>query len=180
MGNPKRMFEEAQMVRRVKSYLKNMKIVTDYKMKDYEEKLHQMSIECEAPVGGIPQSISSLSQHSLRKRNPSPTPSAVSSASSASHHSNNIHNQNNVPASTSTVGLNSESQKKGMNTSGNSFGVNASFSGQSAVLNSLSPSHPKFGAASPHAVKKLLALSEQGKTRPKSTNTPGSNAASIQ
>ena len=36
------------------------------------------------------------------------------------------------------------------------------------------------GAASPHAVKKLLALSEQGKTRPKSTNTPGSNAASIQ
>jgi hypothetical protein len=55
------------MVRRVKSYLKNMKIVTDYKMKDYEEKLHQMSIECEAPVGGIPQSISSLSQHSVSK-----------------------------------------------------------------------------------------------------------------
>ena len=44
-----------------------MKIVTDYKMKDYEEKLHQMSIECEAPVGGIPQSISSLGQHSVSK-----------------------------------------------------------------------------------------------------------------
>ena len=56
------------MVRRVKSYLKNMKIVTDYKMKDYEEKLHQMSIECEAPVGGIPQSIHSLGQHSVRKQ----------------------------------------------------------------------------------------------------------------
>ena len=57
---------QAQMVRRVKSYLKNMKIVTDYKMKDYEEKLHQMSIECEAPVGGIPPSIHSLGQHSVR------------------------------------------------------------------------------------------------------------------
>ena len=53
------------MVRRVKSYLKNMKIITDYKMKDYEEKLHQMSIECEAPAGGIPPSISSLGQHSV-------------------------------------------------------------------------------------------------------------------
>ena len=57
---------QAQMVRRVKSYLKNMKIVTDYKMKDYEEKLHQMSIECEAPVGGIPPAIHSLGQHSVR------------------------------------------------------------------------------------------------------------------
>ena len=57
------------MVRRVKSYLKNMKIITDYKMKDYEEKLHQMSIECEAPVGGIPPSISSLGQHSVSNKN---------------------------------------------------------------------------------------------------------------
>ena len=165
------------MVRRVKSYLKNMKIVTDYKMKDYEEKLHQMSIECEAPVGGIPQSIHSLGQHSvrknthftsssnkqnepkirkinelhqkyllsnfqLRKRNPSPTPSAVSSTSSASHHSNNIHNQNN---NTTNPSINSDSAKKGLNTSGNSLGVNTSFTNQSAVLNSLSPSHPKFG-----------------------------------
>ena len=57
------------MVRRVKSYLKNMKIITDYKMKDYEEKLHQMSIECEAPAGGIPPSISSLGQHSVSTSN---------------------------------------------------------------------------------------------------------------
>ena len=46
--NPKRMFEEAQMVRRVKAYLKNMRIITD------EERLHQMSLECEAPAGGLP------------------------------------------------------------------------------------------------------------------------------
>ena len=40
------------MVRRVKAYLKNMKVITD------EEKLHAMSLECEPPVGGaiqIPQ-----------------------------------------------------------------------------------------------------------------------------
>ena len=36
------------MVRRVKAYLKNMRIITD------EERLHQMSLECEAPAGGIP------------------------------------------------------------------------------------------------------------------------------
>ena len=53
------------MVRRVKSYLKNMKIVTDYKMKDYEERLHQMSIECEAPAGGMPPIIHSMGQHSV-------------------------------------------------------------------------------------------------------------------
>merc|ERR1711963_1309524 len=116
--NPKRMFEEAQMVRRVKAYLKNMKVITD------EEKLLAMSMECEPPSGGI-----QIAQPSLRKRNPSPTPSAVSSTSS---------------------GL---SEKKINN---NTHGGSAS---------SLHP--PKFGAAGPQAVKKLLALSETSKARPK-------------
>ena len=35
------------MVRRVKAYLKNMKVITD------EEKLHAMSLECEPPIGGL-------------------------------------------------------------------------------------------------------------------------------
>ena len=35
------------MVRRVKAYLKNMKVITD------EEKLLAMSMECEPPSGGI-------------------------------------------------------------------------------------------------------------------------------
>jgi len=39
---------KAQMVRRVKAYLKNMKLITD------EEKLHTMSLEIEPPVGGLP------------------------------------------------------------------------------------------------------------------------------
>ena len=37
---------KAQMVRRVKAYLKNMKVITD------EDKLHAMSLECEPPIGG--------------------------------------------------------------------------------------------------------------------------------
>lgn len=39
--NPKKMFEEAQMVRRVKAYLNNLKVVSD------EGRLHEMSLECE-------------------------------------------------------------------------------------------------------------------------------------
>jgi len=127
--NPKRMFEEAQMVRRVKAYLKNMKVITD------EEKLHAMSLECEPPVGGgtlasTAVAAMQLPQPSLRKRNPSPTPSAVSSTSSA---------------------LSNGDKGK-------------------------SPLQPKFGAASPQAVKKLLALSEpmsgSTKARPKSSPPP--------
>jgi Rap guanine nucleotide exchange factor 2 len=75
--NPKRMFEEAQMVRRVKAYLKSMKVITD------EEELHKMSMECEPPLGGLPPPPP-LS--TTRKRNPSPTPSAASSASSTPSH----------------------------------------------------------------------------------------------
>jgi hypothetical protein len=36
------------MVRRVKAYLKTMKVITN------EEELHKMSQECEPPLGGIP------------------------------------------------------------------------------------------------------------------------------
>lgn len=39
--NPKKMFEESQMVRRVKAYLNNLQVVTN------EAKLHEMSLECE-------------------------------------------------------------------------------------------------------------------------------------
>jgi hypothetical protein len=36
------------MVRRVKAYLKTMKVITN------EEELHKMSQECEPPLGGVP------------------------------------------------------------------------------------------------------------------------------
>ena len=46
---------QAQMVRRVKAYLKNMKVITD------EDKLHAMSLECEPPVGGSSAGLSAAS-----------------------------------------------------------------------------------------------------------------------
>ena len=49
------------MVRRVKAYLKSMKIITN------EEELHRMSQEVEPPSGGLPPpplpAISTVSEH---------------------------------------------------------------------------------------------------------------------
>lgn len=106
--NPKKMFEEAQMVRRVKAYLNKMQVETD------EERLHALSAECEG---------SGLAPGPQRKRHPSPSLSTTSSTSSASE------------------------GKKG-------FASN------------------KFGAASPQAVRKILALSEPAKTRPHQPRAP--------
>ena len=42
------------MVRRVKAYLNHMRVITD------EDRLHQMSLECEPPVGGMATHVQSL------------------------------------------------------------------------------------------------------------------------
>ncbi|XP_075217382.1 PDZ domain-containing guanine nucleotide exchange factor isoform X2 [Lycorma delicatula] len=109
--NPKKMFEEAQMVRRVKAYLNKMRVTTD------EEKLHELSMQCEGGRGD-----SAPNSGPLRKRHPSPTLSTTSSASSTS-----------------------EGRKHAA---------------------------PKFGSASPQAVRKLLSLSETSKTRPHQPRHP--------
>ncbi|XP_076368750.1 rap guanine nucleotide exchange factor 2-like isoform X3 [Tachypleus tridentatus] len=70
--NPKKMFEEAQMVRRVKAYLANLKVITD------ENQLRIMSLECEPTTGA------GASTAPTRKCHPSPTLSTASSNSSAS------------------------------------------------------------------------------------------------
>ncbi|XP_023310109.1 rap guanine nucleotide exchange factor 6 isoform X3 [Anoplophora glabripennis] len=109
--NPKKMFEESQMVRRVKAYLNNLQVETD------EAKLHEMSLECEgAATGGASGPGTQRS-----KRHASPAPSTTSSTSSAS--------DERKPTA-------------------------------------------KFGSASPQAVRKLLALSEPGKTRPHQPRAP--------
>ncbi|XP_063703406.1 rap guanine nucleotide exchange factor 2 isoform X3 [Culicoides brevitarsis] len=107
--NPKKMFEEAQMVRRVKAYLNNLKVITD------EDKLHELSMQCEPHGNSAPNTVT------IRKRHPSPTLSTTSSTSSTS-----------------------EGKKSLASNSAN----------------------PKFGAASPQAVKKILSLAEPTKTRP--------------
>lgn len=116
--NPKKMFEEAQMVRRVKAYLNNIKVITD------EDSLHQLSLECEQSGGSAPNTVT------IRKRHPSPTLSTTSSTSSTSE------------------------------------GKKIQMGGGGGISNSHQGGPPKFGAASPQAVKKILALSEQNKTRP--------------
>ncbi|XP_066599795.1 rap guanine nucleotide exchange factor 2-like isoform X6 [Prorops nasuta] len=106
--NPKKMFEEAQMVRRVKAYLANMKVITD------EERLHALSVECEPHAGAVAIAAAVPLGGNRGRRHPSPTLSTTSSASSTS-----------------------EGRKS-----------------------------TKFGAASPQAVRKMLALSDPHKTRP--------------
>lgn len=127
--NPKKMFEEAQMVRRVKAYLNNMKVTTD------EDELHRLSLECEQQGGSTPNNVQ------VRKRYPSPTLSTTSSTSSTS-----------------------EGKKGALGIGMSSLSIGSSGSGNSGA--------PKFGAASPQAVKKLLSLSEQTKTRPHQPRHP--------
>nr|CAH7749628.1 unnamed protein product [Callosobruchus chinensis] len=93
--NPKKMFEESQMVRRVKAYLNNLHVETD------EQRLHEMSLECEPAaaaatttgggggssggVGGMAAGmIGGMTGAAVRgKRHASPAPSTTSSTSSA-------------------------------------------------------------------------------------------------
>lgn len=76
--NPKKMFEEAQMVRRVKAYLANMKVITD------EERLHGLSVDCEPHAGAVAVAAAVPLGGSRGRRHPSPTLSTTSSASSTS------------------------------------------------------------------------------------------------
>ncbi|XP_018335456.1 rap guanine nucleotide exchange factor 2 isoform X2 [Agrilus planipennis] len=114
--NHKKMFEESQMVRRVKAYLNNLQVVTD------ETKLHEMSLECEGTTGGGGSAATAVPITQRGKRHASPAPSTTSSTSSTSD------------------------ERK--------------------------PPTAKFGSASPQAVRKLLALSEQSKTRPHQPKQP--------
>ena len=60
---------QAQMVRRVKAYLKSMKVITD------EEELHRMSLEVEPPSGGLPPPPPPPPRHtSHQEEEPQPLP----------------------------------------------------------------------------------------------------------
>lgn len=146
--NPKKMFEEAQMVRRVKAYLNNIKVLTD------EDKLQELSIECEQSGGSAPNTVT------IRKRHPSPTLSTTSSTSSTSE-GRKIQLAAALNAANGNVFFVLESNEL----------VIVDYESLMIFLNNLhtDPNDrrpPKFGAASPQAVKKLLSLSEQNKTRP--------------
>lgn len=123
MPHPKKMFEEAQMVRRVKAYLSNMKVLPD------EEQLRQMSLEVEPPVGGSQQLTATNSTSGstagsesratgaavlnaavqVRKRHPSPTLSTASTASSTSAASEGRKSQQLGPKFGEGLAFNSQS-----------------------------------------------------------------------
>ena len=66
------------MVRRVKAYLANMKVITD------EERLHALSIDCEPHAGAVAIAAAVPLAGNRGRRHPSPTLSTTSSASSTS------------------------------------------------------------------------------------------------
>lgn len=66
------------MVRRVKAYLANMKVITD------EERLHALSVDCEPHAGAVAIAAAVPLGGSRGRRHPSPTLSTTSSASSTS------------------------------------------------------------------------------------------------
>ncbi|XP_042148250.1 rap guanine nucleotide exchange factor isoform X4 [Ixodes scapularis] len=96
--SPKKMFEEAQMVRRVKAYLAHLRVVTD------ETRLLTMSMECEPhPVPPAIPVVVPTNVHPQRKRNPSPrkrhpspTLSTASSNSSTSEGKKSINSAGGV------------------------------------------------------------------------------------
>ena len=155
------------MVRRVKAYLKSMKVITD------EEELHRMSQEVEPPSGGLaPPPLPVLNTVKLqtgkkdcqyeilfqvRKRNPSPSPSAASSSSS-------------TPSQYSHA----EDKRLGqyLAAAPNKFGkIRSSCCSISLVKTQVEQVSLGSGAASPHAVKKLLSLSEQS-SKPRQKTAP--------
>lgn len=100
----------------------------------------------------------------LRKRNPSPTPSAMSSTSSASHNSANNRDKRAPQQSSSQHLL---AAATGHSKFGKYWQTPAVLTIAANIIRN-SSCFSDSGAASPHAVKKLLSLSEQSKTRPKS------------
>uniref|UniRef100_A0A915JDW7 Uncharacterized protein n=1 Tax=Romanomermis culicivorax TaxID=13658 RepID=A0A915JDW7_ROMCU len=75
----KKVYEQALMVRRVKSYLSNLNVIEN------ENELDKMSLECEAqPLSSL--GVANSSQN--RRRLPSPSPSSASSASRTSSEAN--------------------------------------------------------------------------------------------
>ncbi|XP_058982067.1 rap guanine nucleotide exchange factor 2 isoform X3 [Musca domestica] len=138
--NPKKMFEEAQMVRRVKAYLNNLKIIND------EDILHKFSLECE------PAHTSTASTSSQHGGNSSRTGGDQLSIYS--------HTSNSSSAPNSSLSL------RKRHPSSPTLSTTSSTSSTSDNRRNINPNCPKFGTASPQAVRKILSLSESTKIRP--------------
>ncbi|XP_037928446.1 rap guanine nucleotide exchange factor 2 isoform X2 [Teleopsis dalmanni] len=137
--NPKKMFEEAQMVRRVKAYLNNLKIIND------EDILHKFSLECE-PANNTQFSSSQNHGNSSSRSGDQLSIYSHTSSSSAPNSSLSLRKRHpSSPTLSTTSSTSSTSDHNRRNVNSNC---------------------PKFGTASPQAVNKILSLSESTKIRP--------------
>lgn len=140
--NPKKMFEEAQMVRRVKAYLNNLKIIND------EDILHKFSLECEPA-------------HTSTNSTSSQYGGGNSSRTGGDQLSIYSHTSNNSSAPNSSLSL-----RKRHPSSPTLSTTSSTSSTSDNRRNNMNPNCPKFGTASPQAVRKILSLSESTKIRP--------------
>ncbi|XP_053961455.1 rap guanine nucleotide exchange factor 2 isoform X2 [Anastrepha ludens] len=152
--NPKKMFEEAQMVRRVKAYLNNLKIIND------EDALHKFSLECEPSsnsqtYGG--SSSSTRGESGLGR-------DGTGNSSTRSGDQLSIYSH-----TSSSSAPNSSLSLRKRHPSSPTLSTTSSTSSTSDHHNRRNMAHnnnSKFGIASPQAVKKILALSDPTKVRP--------------
>ncbi|XP_068150276.1 rap guanine nucleotide exchange factor 2 isoform X2 [Drosophila tropicalis] len=163
--NPKKMFEEAQMVRRVKAYLNSLKILSD------EDLLHKLSLECE-PAHGSTYSGSISHGNTSHRSGGGGSSSGIGgsggSASGAGGNSLNAGDQLSIYSHTSSSSApNSSLSLRKRHPSSPTLSTTSSTSSTSDhQRRQLHNNGPKFGTASPQAVKKMLSLSESSKIRP--------------
>ncbi|KAH8385744.1 hypothetical protein KR009_002654, partial [Drosophila setifemur] len=161
--NPKKMFEEAQMVRRVKAYLNSLKILSD------EDLLHKFSIECEPAHGSTYSGSISHGNTSHRSGCGSIGGGGGSSCGGVGGSSNlNAGDQLSIYSHTSSSSApNSSLSLRKRHPSSPTLSTTSSTSSTSDhQRRQLHNNGPKFGTASPQAVKKMLSLSESSKIRP--------------
>ncbi|SPP86150.1 rap guanine nucleotide exchange factor 2 isoform X1 [Drosophila guanche] len=177
--NPKKMFEEAQMVRRVKAYLNSLKILSD------EDLLHKFSLECEPSHGSTYSGSISHGNTSHRSGgggSSSGGAGGVSIAGSmgAGSSSLNAGDQLSIYSHTSSSSApNSSLSLRKRHPSSPTLSTTSSTSSTSdnQRRQQLHNNGPKFGTASPQAVKKMLSLSESSKIRPHQPFIPRHNSA---
>ncbi|XP_011176635.1 rap guanine nucleotide exchange factor 2 isoform X2 [Zeugodacus cucurbitae] len=152
--NPKKMFEEAQMVRRVKAYLNNLKIISD------EDALHKFSLECEPASNSQTHGGSNSSTRGESGLGRDGTGnSSIRSGDQLSIYSH----------TSSSSAPNSSLSLRKRHPSSPTLSTTSSTSSTSDHHNRRNLAHnnnSKFGIASPQAVKKILALSDPTKVRP--------------
>ncbi|KAH8238011.1 hypothetical protein KR032_010880 [Drosophila birchii] len=163
--NPKKMFEEAQMVRRVKAYLNSLKILSD------EDLLHKFSLECEPAHGSTYSGSISHGNTSHRSGGGGSISGGAGGSSGgggAGSSSLNAGDQLSIYSHTSSSSApNSSLSLRKRHPSSPTLSTTSSTSSTSDhQRRQMQNNGPKFGTASPQAVKKMLSLSESSKIRP--------------